>query len=190
MADLIGGAQQVTGDTPHGSQDAGPPLKVANKAIDHGTDPAEVDADDRSDLYCDRQGMPFGMLGHPAVITREYMTTAVQTGDEIIGSIGATQRVVVVGCTITVSGSTTADPKIRVGFGTTGSVPAEPSSGSSVTGMVAVHAGAPGGGGVSEGTGGSRISVGGLGQELGIANDVPTGGQISVIVRYYVIDEV
>ncbi len=190
MADIIGGSQQSQGATPHGDADAGNPNKGGFKSINHGTDPTEVANDGISDAYADRQGMPYGMLGHPAPIGLEYQTSGndVQTNDPIIDSIGVNQRIIVLACTAMVHASTSKAVKVRIGFGTS-TVPAEPASGASVTGMALSHPAITKGSGLVYGMGGSRWAVGGLGEELRITSTATPNGGLTVFVSYYVIDE-
>ncbi len=186
MADLQGGAQQIDGGTPHDDADAGNPVKIGFQAAEYNADPPQISADsDRVNAIATPQGIQYVLGGHPNLISREYMTTAVQTVDPIIDSISAGSQIVIVGIEVTVSAATSVTPAVRIGFGAS-AVPTEPTSGNTVDEMVLSHPGIAAGSGVVKGYGGGIVAVGADAAELRIANDVPTGGQITVIVSYYI----
>ena len=181
------GATRITGDVAHSGADAGNPAKLGHNTIAHGTNPTAVTADYVSDWYANRAGVPWVMGGHPNIITREYYTTAVQTNDPIIDSIGAGAKIVVTLIDAICDNANTVDVKVRIGFGTA-SVPAEPASGASVAGVVLAHSGIAPGSGVVRGSGAGMVGVGADGEELRITNEVPTGGSLKVTVSYYTVD--
>lgn len=186
MADVQGGQDQVHGDTPHDSPDAGNPISTGFNASEWGADPPQVSADnDRARGIATAQGIQLVLGGHPNPIGREYMTTAAQTDDPIIDSIAAGSHIVILGISALVSDDASVSPAIRIGFGTA-NVPAEPASGASVAGMVLSHPDVAKGSGIVQGWSGGVVAVGASDEELRITNDVPTGGQITVMVLYYI----
>ena len=176
----------VVGNVAHDAADTGAPVKVGHKAVEFNTDPPTVSADDdRVDSIATPQGIQYVIGGHPNIIRREYMTTAVQTTDAIIDSVAAGSQIIVTAISAFVSAATTVTPKVRIGFGTT-APPTEPTTGNTVDGMALSHHGIAAGSGVVEGGGGAIIAKGGDGEELRIACDVPTTGRINVVVSYYI----
>ena len=174
------------GSSAHDASDAGNPLSTGFNATEYNSDPPQISADgDRVRGIATPQGIQWVLGGHPNIIRREYMTTAVQTGDVIIPTVAAGSQIVVTECEVMTSAAGSTTPKVRIGFGTT-APPTEPTTGNTVDGMVLSHPGLAAGSGVVAGTGGAAIAEGGDGLELVIANDVPTGGQITVLVSYYV----
>ena len=52
------GNPTIVGNRNHDAADAGPPVKIGMKAINHGTTPTAVAASDRTDWYANRHGIP------------------------------------------------------------------------------------------------------------------------------------
>lgn len=177
----------VAGDIAHDSPDSGAPVKIGHKAVAHGSNPTAVAAGDRTDSYSNRHGIPFVISGHMNAKTVEYMATSAQTNDPIIDSIGAGSKIVVTEIVASTDNATTVDVGVRIGFGSA-SVPAEPSDGGSVDGVILSHAGIPPGSGIGRGTGAGIIGIGGDGEELRITNEVPTTGKLRVVVTYFTIE--
>ncbi len=177
---------QVVGNVAHDDADAGNPLSTGFNAARTRFDPPQIDTDgDRVRAIATPQGIQWVLGGHPNITTREYMTTAERTNDPIIDTIPAGSYIVILEIEVLTSVATTANPQVRIGFGTT-TVPTEPTSGNTIDGLVISHPGLAAGSGVVRGTGGTAVSVGGSNQELRITNDAPTGGQITVLISYYV----
>jgi hypothetical protein len=177
----------MVGNVADDAADSGNPVKIGFKAREFNSDPDTMTANnDRVDAIATAQGIQFVLGGHPNPITREYMTTAAQTNDEIIATVAAGSQIVITQIDATVDNSTSVDVQVRIGFGATGTVPTEPTSGNTVDGMVLSHPGIAGGSGISKGNGGGILAVGGDGLELGITNSVPTGGKLTVVVTYYI----
>ena len=177
---------QVVGNIASDTADAGPPVKIGHKAVEFNTDPPTVDTDDdRTDSIATPQGMQWVIGGHPNIISREYMTTAVQTVDPIIDSISPGSQIVITEIEVLTSAAGSTTPKVRIGFGTS-APPTEPTSGNTVDEVVLAHPGIAAGSGVVRGNGSGIVAIGADGAELRIANDVPTGGQITVLVNYYI----
>lgn len=183
----LGANNDIQGDVAHDAADTGNPLSTGYNAVEFAADPPVVSADnDRVRGIATPQGIQWTLGGHPNIVTREYMTTAAQTNDEIIASVAAGSHIVVTEIEAMVDNACSVDVKVRIGFGATGTVPTEPASGATVDGMVLSHPGIAPGSGVVRGSGAGVIAVGGDGLELGISNEVPTGGRLTVIVSYYV----
>jgi hypothetical protein len=181
-----GSAVLMQGDVAHDDADSGNPLSTGLNAAEFNADPPQVDADgDRVRAIATPQGIQWTLGGHPNIIRREYMTTAAQTNDPVIDSIAAGSQIIITAISVMVSAATSVTPQVRIGFGTT-NPPTEPTSGNTVDDMLISHPGIAAGSGVVEGNGSAAIAVGGDGNELRIANDVPTGGQITVMVSYYI----
>ena len=184
-------AQQISlftlGDIAHDSANVGSrPVAIGFEAAEFAVDPPQVSADaDRVNAISTPQGIQYVLGGHPNIIRREYMTTGAQTNDPIIDTVPAGSHIVITAISVVAGAAGSTTPKVRIGFGTA-STPAEPASGASQTSMVAAHPGIPAGGGIVEGNGSGAIAIGGSDEELRITNAVPTGGQITVIVSYYI----
>jgi hypothetical protein len=180
------GRIQVIGSAAHDDPDAGDPVGIGFHAVEFNGDPPQVSADDdRVQAIATPQGIQWTLGGHPNIIRREYMTTASQTNDPIIDSIAAGSQIIITAISVMVSSATSVTPQVRIGFGAT-NPPTEPTTGNTVDDMLISHPGIAAGSGVVEGNGSAAIAVGGDGSELRIANDVPTGGQITVMVSYYI----
>lgn len=176
------------GDKAHDAADGSTaPMKMGHRAIAHGANPAAVAADDRSNWYASRHGIPFVIGGHMNLVTREYRATTAQTDDDMVGPVGAGAKLVLTSLGVFVDHATTVDVGVRIGFGTA-SVPAEPADGAGVNGVVLSHPGIAAGSGVVIGDGSGIIGIGADGEELRITNEVPTTGSIKVIIKYYAIE--
>lgn len=174
------------GDVAHDAVDSGNPNSQGGHAVQWASDPPQISTDDdRSRLICTPQGIPFFIPGHPNVIGREYMTTAVQTVDAIIDTVAVGSHIIVFKCTAALSDATTVAVGVRIGFGTT-APPTEPTTGNTVDGMVLSHPGMTAASGLVESPG-NCVFVGADGAELRIANDVPTTGQLTVTVAYVIV---
>lgn len=187
MADIQGGPQQVDGDTPHDSPDAGNPIKIGYKALDHGTNPTAVAAADRTHTYASRAGVPWVIGGHPNIITREVLVTdadGAQTNAAMV-TIGASLKIVVTRVTALADNGNTVDVAVRVGFGTA-TLPAAALAG--VNGIVLSHSGIAPGSGVVEGTGAGILGVGADNEDLRFTCDDPTGGNLRIVASYYTIE--
>lgn len=175
----------IQGNVNHDVVDSGNPIKVGAKAIDHGANPTEVEAGDRTDNYSNRAGIPFVIGGHPNIISTEYKATTAQT-DDLIVAVGADEAIIVTSIDVTISGETTPDVEARIGFGTA-NVPTDPADGASVDGMVLSHPGIKPGSGMVKGSGAGIIAMGGDNEDLRITNTEPTDGELKVCVSYYTI---
>lgn len=169
----------VSGDVAHDGVDAGEPVKLGGKAIAHGTNPTGVAANDRTNWYFNRAGVPFMIGGHPNSVTVEAAYTAAQTDAAII-TISTGTKIVVTAISVTCDNANSVDVGYRVGFGTANTP--------TTTGVVSTHPGVAPGSGVVEGNGGGIIGIGADNEDLRITCEVPTGGSIRVKVTYYTIE--
>lgn len=169
----------ISGDVAHDGADAGEPVKIGYKAIAHGTNPTAVAANDRTNAYANRHGIPFVIGGHPNIITLEAAYTAAQT-DTAIVSVSAGAKIVVTQIMVVCDNANTVDVGVRVGFGTANTP--------TTTGVVATHPGIAPGSGFSRGDGSGILGVGADGEDLRITCEVPTTGSVRVLVSYYTIE--
>ncbi len=176
----------IVGNRDHDIADTGSPVKIGFRAVEFNSDPATVSADDdRVDSIATPQGIQWVLGGHPNIINREWMATLSQTNDPIIDSVAAGSQIIITQIAVTVDADGTTTPQVRIGFGTA-SVPAEPTNGNSVDGMVVSLAGIAAGSGIVLGNGSGAIAIGGDGEELRITSEVPTTGKIVVTLSYYI----
>lgn len=172
-------AVTATGSIAHDGGDSGNPLKIGYKAIAHGTNPTAVAANDRSDAYCNRAGIPWVMGGHPNIVTLEAAYTGAQTDAAIVTAAGGL-KIVVTQIQMTADNANTVDVGFRVGFGTANTP--------TTTGVVLTHPGVAAGSGISRGDGSGIIGIGADGEDLRITSEVPTTGSIRILVAYYTIE--
>lgn len=174
-----GVTQPVGGNIAHDGADSGNPVKVGYKAIAHGANPTAVAANDRTDAYANRAGIPWVIGGHPNVVTIEAAYTSAQT-DTAIVTVSTGTKIVVTQVQVVVSAANTVNAGLRVGFGTANTP--------TTTGVVLTHPALAPGSGVSRGDGSGIIGVGADNEDLRITSDVPTGGSLRVIVSYYTVE--
>lgn len=172
-------AMQTTGDEAHDDADAGNPMKIGAKAIAHGSNPTAVAANDRTNLYANRAGIPFHIGGHPNIVTVEAAYTAAQT-DTAIVTVSTGTIIVVTAIALTLDEATTVGVGCRVGFGTANTP--------TTTGVVATHPGLVPGGGIVQGDGSGILGIGADNEDLRITSEVPTGGSLRVKVTYFTIE--
>lgn len=176
----------VSGDVAHDAADAGEPVKVGHKAIAHGANPTAVAANDRTDWYSNRHGVPWVIGGHPNVISREVTvldSDGAQTGASLVGTIAAGTKVILTYIDATCDGANTADVAIRVAYSTNTTLPAAALAG--VNGVVLSHAGLKAGSGIVKGSGSGIIGIGGDGEELRFTCEDPVGGALRLTLNYY-----
>ena len=168
----------VAGDVAHDASDSGNPVKVGGKAVAHGATPTEVAANDRTQWYFNRAGVPFVIGGHPNVVSISATYTSAQT-DTALVTVGASSKIVVTAVMVTCSAANTVNTSFRMGFGTA-NTPATAS-------IVARHPGIPAGAGFTRGDGSGILGVGADNEDLRLTCSVPTGGAIDVVVSYYLV---
>jgi hypothetical protein len=187
MGDVTESPQSIEGQVAHDGVDAGDPVKIGHKAAAHGANPTAVAEADRTDWLSNRHGIPWVVGGHPNIVSREFVATTAQTDTSMVGTISPGVKVVVTSIEAMVDKATTVDVGVRVGFGAT-TVPAEPTDGNQVAGMILSHPGIAAGSGVVRGSGSGILGIGADGEELRITSEVPTGGKLRVLFSYYTIE--
>lgn len=175
---------QVAGDVAHDAADSGNPVKVGGRAIAHGANPTAVSADERTNWYFNRAGVPFFIGGHPNVQSVEYNWTTAPSSDDIVSASAGT-KVVVTQLLVALDEAATVGVSVRIGFGDT--LPTAPADQATATGILLSHPGLVPGGGISRGDGSGILGVGADGEDLSITAEAPTGGSGKVIVSYYTV---
>jgi hypothetical protein len=168
----------------HDAADAGTSLKVGAVAIAHGTTPTAVAAADRTNLYANREGVPFVISGVPNTITLDVQVQdadGAQTNLEIV-TCGAGCKVVVTRASMKCDGSNSAPVNAVIGFAES-TLPSRAHTGA--TGIVAAFDGIPAGGGSVEGNGGGILGVGADGDDLLYTMEDPAGGNCGLSISYY-----
>jgi hypothetical protein len=169
----------VDSSVAHDAVDSGGPVKVGYKAIAHGSSPTAVAADDRTDAYANRHGVPFVLGGHPNIVTLRANYTAAQSNTAIIDN-ATSNKIVVTRISALCDNANTVDVAVLIGFGTV-STP-------TTAGVLLSHPGIAPGSGVVEGNGSGILGVGGSDADLRITSEVPTGGSLDVVVSYFTIE--
>lgn len=175
-------SEAVAGNIAHDTGDSGNPVKIGYKAINHGTNPTSVTANDRTDAYANRAGIPWVIGGHPNVLTLKHttITTAVTNASIIAGA--ANTRIVVTRITATLDNASTVFPTVLIGFHST-TTP-------TTTAVLVAHGGVPAGGGFSIGDGSGILGIGAAADALLITTTGnATGNGLQICVSYYTINE-
>ena len=154
---------------------------LGEKTVAHGSNPAAVPAGERAELKTNRHGVPFGIGGHPNIITQSWNYTAAQT-DTALVTVAAGVKVVVTRAIVVCHKANSVNVSFRLGFGAA-NVPAY-----AAAGLVLTHPGAGAGEGIASGTGGAILGVGADGEDLRFTCAVPTGGSIDITVSYFTIE--
>lgn len=178
----------ISGDVAHDTADAGEPVKIGGVAVSGSASPTSVASGDRTRFIANQHGIPYGIGGHPNLITREYdFGTAAQTDVNLAAAVvAADERVYVTRFEAMCDNANSVAVSVRAGFGTA-NVPTASSSG--VSGMIATHPGIAAGSGIICGNGAGIIAVGGAGEEPRLTSSAATSGNLHVLISYYVIDE-
>lgn len=142
-------------------------------AVSFGANPAEVASGARSNAYGTIAGIPWGLSGHPNIITRRDTYTGAQT-DTAIVTTATGAKLVIVACTVIAASGNTAAPAVRVGFGGTNTPTA--------AGVYLSHPGIPQGGGVRE----AGAVAGADGEDIRITCGAPSG-TLDVVTKYFSI---
>lgn len=174
----------VEGTVAHDAADSGNPVKVGLKAVDHGANPTAVAANDRTDWYANRHGIPFVICGHMNVETKEFGDFTTGQTDTALVTVGAGNKIVVTYAAVMLDVDTTVTASFRLGFGTA-TLPTLSTSG--VDRVFLSHPGLAAGSGIVSGTGAGIIGQGDDNEDLRLTSDVPTGGALRVMVTYYVV---
>lgn len=163
----------------HDAVDSGNPVKFGYKAIAHGANPTAVAANDRTQSYANRHGIPWVIGGHPNIITTRASATGAQTNASII-TVGAGTKIVITRITFSTNKATSVNVSVIIGFGAT----TTPTG----VGVVLSHSGMGAGESMLEGSGAGILGIGGGGEDLRLTSSVATDGNIEVVVSYYLIE--
>ncbi len=165
----------VQGTVAHDAADAGNPLSMGSTAISFGANPTGVASGDRTKNYATVAGTPFVLPGHPNIITLRTNYTGAQTNAAIITVSGGT-KIVVMACTVAADHANTVDVSVLIGF----------AAATTPTGAGAYlsHPGIAPGSGIRE----AGAVAGADGEDLRITSEVPTGGSIDVVTKYFLIE--
>lgn len=181
-------ALAVGGGTAHDAVDSGNPVKVGGVAVSGSATPTSVASGDRTRFIANQHGIPYGIGGHPNLITREYdFGTAAQTDVNLAAAVvAADERIYVTRFEALCDNANTVAVSVRAGFGTA-SVPTASATG--VSGMIASHPGLAAGSGIICGNGAGILAVGAAGEEPRLTSSAATTGNLHVIISYFLIDE-
>lgn len=177
----------TAGDVAHDGSDSGNPVKIGYKAIAHGSNPTAVAADDRTNAYANRHGIPFVIGGHPNVIARSAQISdadGAQTDASLVGSISGGTKLVITRLSIYCDNANSGDTSVKVGFGTS-TLPASTEAGAA---DIIFEGSFDGGAGITIGDGAGIIAVGGDGAELRVTSGDPAGGNLNICFSYYTIE--
>ena len=176
-----------TGDIAHDAADSGNPQKIGFKALAHGSNPSAVAANDRTNAYANRHGVPWVIGGHPNVIARTARVTdadGAQTDTAMI-TISGGSKIVITRISIVCDNANTGDTNCTVGFAAS-SLPSDAHTGTDD--ILADFQGVPAGGGITIGDGSGILGVGADGEDLRYTCEDPAGGSIVISVSYYTVE--
>lgn len=171
----------VSGDVAHDTADAGEPVKIGYKAIALKSTPTAVAANDRTNAYATRGGIPFYIGGAPNVLSQSLQVTdadGAQTDAAII-TAAANVAIVVTKVSVMADNANTGDVSCRIGLATTNTPAADAAQ------MLLFHPGIAPGSGVVEGNGSGILGIGASGEDVRVTCEDPVGGSINIIVTYY-----
>lgn len=117
-------------------------------------------------------------------ITTEWVFTAAQTDFQLV-AVDATHRMVVTYAQATTAHSTGADVTVRLGLATATLPTITNNSAAGGGGVFFSHGGIVPGGGAIAANGGAPIVAGGADEELRITCSAATGGDLRIIVTYW-----
>lgn len=174
----------VSGDVAHDTADAGEPVKIGYKAIALSANPTAVTANDRTNAYSNRHGIPFVLGGHPNILTTQLNITDADGAQSNVAliTVGAGAKIVVTAIDVMADGANTVDVGVRIGFGTA-NTPANDAAGS-----VLSHPGIKAGSGISKGNGTGILGIGADNEDLRITCEDPVTGAIDVLITYFTIE--
>ena len=173
----------VSGDVAHDSADAGEPVKLGHKAVDLGANPTDVAANDRTNWYSMRNGVPFVIGGAPFVKSQNLQVTdadGAQT-DAAILTAAANVAIMVTALEVTADNANTGDVSVRIGFGTANTPAADADK------VILFHPGIAPGSGLMKGSGAGIIGAGLSGEDVRVTCEDPAGGSLSIVVTYFTL---
>lgn len=170
-------------DPAHDAADLGNPVGIGCKALSLGANPTSVGANDRSKIYCTRDGQMFVLPGHPNTITENATivdSDGAQTGTAIV-SVSAGSRIVVTGFAVTCSNANTVNVSFKLAFDTDATFAAASTAG--VVGHIGAHQGiAPGSGYTRTG-----LWIGADDEDVRYSLADPVTGGCDVAINYFTI---
>lgn len=173
----------VGGGVAHDAADSGNPFKVGYRAVDLKATPTAVAANDRTDAFATRSGIPFALSGHPNTLSQSLQVTAgdgAQTDTAVVG-VAAGTAIIVTKVSVMADNANSVDVSVRIGFGSSNTPAADGA------GMLLFHPGIAPGSGVVEGTGAGIIGIGASGEDVRVTCGAPTGGSVNIIVTYHTV---
>jgi hypothetical protein len=175
-------ASNTTGDLAHDDADStSKPVKIGARAIAHGANPSAVAADDRTNLYANRHGIPFFIGGHPNIISIGFNLSSATSNAALI-TVSTGTKIVITQMQAVAGTDVSTTPSVLIGFGTANT----PAIGNA--GNVLSHPAMPGGGGISRGDGTGIIAIGADNEDLRYTTGTITGGSVHVLVSYFTIE--
>lgn len=169
------------GGIAHDTADAGNPIKLGQRAINHGANPTAVAAADRTDWLANRAGVPFVIGGHPNIQTVRLNFTAAQTNTAVIAG-SANVKIMVTSFMFTLDNASTGFPSVLLGFAA--------ATTPTTTQVIGAHGGIPAGGGFGRGDGSGIIGISAGGDALLLTTvTAATGNGVNLVVTYYTITE-
>lgn len=177
----------VTGDIPEGSGggSVSKPVYVGGLSANFGFSPNPGNSSVRWPMLVSRIGQVFTIGGHPNVTCKEFIAETAQSDTAII-TPNANQKIVITSIEASLDADANVSVGLRVGFGED-SVPTQPADGESVSGMALSHAGLTNGSCYVRGNGTGIVAVGAASQSLRVSCSDPTGGQLRILVTYFVM---
>ncbi len=173
----------VSGDVAHDSADAGEPLKVGFKAVDLGANPTDVAANDRTNWYAMRNGVPFVIGGAPFVLSKNLQITdadGAQTDTALI-TAAANVSIIVTCIEVCCDNANTVNVSVRIGFGTVNTPAADADK------VLLFHPGIAPGSGLVKGSGSGIIGAGLSNEDLRLTCADPVTGSVSITVTYFTL---
>ena len=174
-------APAAVGDIAHDAADSGNPVKIGAKALALGSNPTAVTANNRTQLYANRHGIPFVLGGHMNPVTFSGSYTTSQTPGIAIVTVSAGTKIVLLGLSVFADGGGTGPIDAHVGFSTTTTL--------TTSKYILDHAGIVKGSGVTLGYSGGIIAVGADDEDLRIElTGFGTGDEDTVCALYFTIE--
>ena len=162
-------------------------LDTQLEAVDHGSSPTVVAAGETASWHSSRHGVPFVIGGHPNLITRMARvldSDGAQT-DTALVTIAGGNKIIVTRMSVLASSANTVDVAFRAGFGTA-TLPGLPGT-TGTDGFIMAHPNIAPGSGVVEGNGSGILGIGGDNADLRYTCDDPVGGELWIVVSYYLV---
>ena len=183
----VNGSMAVGGNVAHGTANSGNPHYAGAEAIAHGTNPTQVAAGSRTKLYANRHGIPFGIGGHPNVVSYGMSITTAVSNTVVGPTVGSGAIFICTSIAFLLDNGSTVFPSVVIGFGAA-STPAFATTPGTAK-ILAGHPACPAGGGMSKGDGSGIIGIGGDGEEVRITTVGNAGGNgLYVLLTGYTVE--